>query len=549
MVAPTTELKDLSGHVRFDVLSEDTKHGRMSVRGIFQRVDTKNANGRIYTSSLWEKTLNDPKVNEALRGRRMLGEVEHPKDGATNLNRVSHIVTGLSRKGDEIIGEAEILNTPTGRVVQELFRSGVEVGISSRGRGTSQMRGGIEYVDETSFQLDTFDFVFKPSTPGAYPRLQESVLSESPYGNGSTMKDKLNEFKRLEVRAMDITSQCADTKLSSTEMQSWYSECIELEASADSLIATLTEDEAKEHDTQVTDVVEKITTAKAGVIACLDRFHENNDTDLDRRVTNARAGIVEDTSTETPESTSDSDSETNPKSESVLSGVQALLTEALDARDYYRSRLAESLEVLESDEDEMTRRYVAAKKLGEELLARLEVSESDLADLVQKHKALEGRYNAAVELVAGVAERQDRSRLVRKVREALEMHPELQKFHKFLMSCESMDELDQKLAEVREALDLPTQDKEEAMIGQVNITAAVEDGNVDEGTDDQEDVDSDDDETPMGENSELPSPGMSINESEDSEVLTTGAGSLLEHHEDRGVATAHRMLKQRSGWK
>lgn len=547
MTVPTLNLKDFSGHVRFDILSEDEKTGRMTVRGCFQRVDTKNANGRVYTSSLWEKTLSSPRIMEALQGRRMLGEVEHPKDGATSLNRVSHIVTGLSRKGDEIIGEAEVLNTPTGKVIQELFRSGVEVGISSRGRGTSQMRGGVEYVDENSFQLDTFDFVFKPSTPGAYPKLQESVLSESPYGKGSTMEDKLNEFKRLEVRAMDITKSCTNgTELSSQEMQSWYAESIELEAGAESLISSLAEDEAKEHEEQVQKVSNEITTAKASVIALLDRFHESNDDDLDRRVINARAGIVEGASE--AESKEGSENETNPKPGPLSPQLQTLLTEALDSRDYYKARLAESLEVLESDEDEMMRRYVAAKKLGEELLARLESSERALAEITQKHEALEARYEAAVELVAGVTERQDRSRLVRKVREAIEMHPGLQKFHKSLLSCESIEELEQRLAEVREALDLPTQDKEEAMTGQVNISAAVEDSSEGEGTNESED-DGSESEDQMGENSELPGAGESINESEDAEVLTTGAGSLLEHHEDRGVAATHRMLKGRPGWK
>ena len=164
---PLHELRDYVGPIKWEVLSESAADGRMTVRGVFQRVGTQNANGRIYSNGLWERVLKDDKVNEAITRRRMLGEVEHPKDGTTNLARVSHIVTKLERKGSVIMGEAEVLNTPAGKLIQELFRSGVEVGISSRGRGTSQSRGGVEYVDENNFHLDTFDFVFKPSTPGA----------------------------------------------------------------------------------------------------------------------------------------------------------------------------------------------------------------------------------------------------------------------------------------------------------------------------------------------------------------------------------------------
>jgi len=538
------ELRDSVGYVRFNILEDDEATGRMKVRGRFQMADTKNANGRIYSSSLWEKTLSDPKLLEAIQGRRMLGEVEHPKDGVTNLNRVSHIITGLDRKGNEIIGEAMVLNTPSGKVIQELFRAGTEVGISSRGRGTSQIRGGSEYVDENNFQLDTFDFVFKPSTPGAYPKLQESVLGNSPYGKDSTMDEKLNELKRVELRAEDIIKEANKDALSQEEMQSWFEECIELEASADSILANLSEDEQESHSDAVQTAVTKVTEARSTIVAKLDRFHESNDADLDRRAAQAEVGIVESTEEDLGTTTPVSSNSTTQKSESQIKQLQALLKEALRSRDHYRTRLAETMEVLESDEDELMQRYVAAKRLGEELLVQLGEARHDLAEIAQDHEALEERYQAATAVIAGVMERQDRSRLMKRVREAIEMHPELLPFHKSLLACESYEELEERLAEYCDALELPTQDKEEAMVGQVNISAAKE-----EGDEDETDEEDDDGETPMGERSDLPNAGASINESEDSEVLSETQDELLEHHEDRGVAATHRMLKQRAGWK
>lgn len=351
------------------------------------------------------------------------------------------------------------------------------------------------------------------------------------------MDEKLNELKRLEVRAMDILGAAGKKELSHEEMQSWYEECIELEASSDTLLSNLSEEEAQEHGEYAEAVSNKITEARGLVISKLDSFHESHDTALDQRANMAMAGAVVES-----ESKDDPKDETTRKTESpVIRDLTAALKEALESRDYYRGRLAETMEVLESDEDELKQRYLAAKKLGEELLSRLQQSESEMADLAHAHEALEERYQAAVALVAGVTERQDRARLMKKVREAIEMHPELQAFHKSLLACTTPDELEERLREYMEALDLPVQDKEEAMESQVTISAAKEetDGDVDEGTATD---DEDDGEGPMGENSELPSAGESINESEDPEVLD--GAPLLENHEDRGASVAHRAVKR-----
>jgi hypothetical protein len=90
------------------------------------------------------------------------------------LSNASHLITGLSFQGKEVIGEAEILPTPAGKVVEGLIRGGVKIGISSRGMGTlSEGRNGTKTVNE-DFRLVTFDIVADPSTRGAYPSLTES---------------------------------------------------------------------------------------------------------------------------------------------------------------------------------------------------------------------------------------------------------------------------------------------------------------------------------------------------------------------------------------
>jgi hypothetical protein len=71
-------------------------------------------------------------------------------------------------KGNDVHGVVEILTTPSGNILKELFRCGVTVGISSRGMGSVQENSdGILMVQE-DFDLLCFDFVSTPSTPGAY---------------------------------------------------------------------------------------------------------------------------------------------------------------------------------------------------------------------------------------------------------------------------------------------------------------------------------------------------------------------------------------------
>ncbi len=527
-MSPLQEIKDFVGFVHYKILEDNVVEdgrptGRMRVRGIFQRADTKNANGRIYSASLWERVLSDNRTTDMLQRKRMMGEVEHPERGVTNLNRVSHVVTRLDREGNDIIGEAEVLNTPSGQIIQELFRAGCEVGISSRGRGTSQTRGGVEYVDETSYQLDTFDFVYKPSTPDAYPKLQEGVL-KGPYGRNSTMKEKQDELKRLEVAALDLAKGV--DQLGADDLRKRFQSCVEAESSADTLVGLLSEEERGALQEQVAGTTSRILEARTALVTALDAHHVQNDADLDRRVDNALEDATPGDEKEEEKKGAGAPATESSRHDAAIERFKTLLRETREARDHYRERLAEALEVLESDEDELRRRYVAAKGLGNELLTRLRKSEGALDDLSQAHHALEERYGAAVRLVSAITERQDRARLTRSVREAIEATPDLARFSKSLLSCASEAELGERIEEYKKALGLPTQDKHEALTRQVNLSAAVDDEPGDH-----------------GDRSELPKRGDAINEGADSEVLSTVVEST-----DPGVRAARAAIGARPGW-
>ena len=139
----------------------------LRVGGIIQRAGVKNHNGRIYEQEILEREIKKY-INGPVKEKRALGELDHPESSVINLNNVSHNIVEVTMKGNDVHGIVEILTTPSGNILKELFRCGVTVGISSRGMGSVQENSdGILMVQE-DFDLLCFDFVSTPSTPGAY---------------------------------------------------------------------------------------------------------------------------------------------------------------------------------------------------------------------------------------------------------------------------------------------------------------------------------------------------------------------------------------------
>jgi len=177
------------------VINEGAGSGPMRIRGCFQRADEANNNKRIYSKPLLEREIN--KLVESIQERRLMGELDHPQHDSVKLSNVSHLITGLKMKGKEVIGEAEILNTPSGKVAQALIEGGVKVGISSRGMGTvSEDLDGSRHVNE-DFRLITWDLVADPSTRGAYPGLTESTQIQEIIDRVYPEAQKVKNFTTL----------------------------------------------------------------------------------------------------------------------------------------------------------------------------------------------------------------------------------------------------------------------------------------------------------------------------------------------------------------
>lgn len=159
----------ISFEVSRDVINEMTNSGGpFIVKGVLQRAEAKNQNGRVYPKAILEREAIKYTEN-FIKQRRALGELDHPETSVVNLQNVSHNVTEIHWEGDDLVGTVEILPTPSGNILKELFRSSINVGISSRGVGSVKRRMA-EAADEVQddFELIAFDFVSNPSTRGAF---------------------------------------------------------------------------------------------------------------------------------------------------------------------------------------------------------------------------------------------------------------------------------------------------------------------------------------------------------------------------------------------
>ena len=166
-------------------------NGKLIVKGVLQRAESKNQNGRVYPREVLLKEVAKYLENQVTE-RRALGELDHPESSVVNLNNASHNIIEMHWDGDDLMGTVEVLSTPAGNILKELFKSGIKLGISSRGLGSvepiqedEQGEGEEDTVEvQPDFELIAFDFVSNPSTHGAFMRpVNESVKHQTPENN------------------------------------------------------------------------------------------------------------------------------------------------------------------------------------------------------------------------------------------------------------------------------------------------------------------------------------------------------------------------------
>jgi len=145
-------------------------NGKLVVKGVLQRAESKNQNGRIYPKDTLMREATKY-ASTFIKEKRALGELDHPDSSVVNLQNASHNVLDMGWDGDDLYGTVEVLSTPSGNILKELFKCGIKLGISSRGMGSVKevMGEGDNTLEvQPDFELIAFDFVSNPSTHGAF---------------------------------------------------------------------------------------------------------------------------------------------------------------------------------------------------------------------------------------------------------------------------------------------------------------------------------------------------------------------------------------------
>ncbi len=167
------------------------KYGKIVLKGIIQRANTLNQNGRIYPRAILEREMIN--YQKLIQEKRALGECDHPDSSVVELKNVSHVVTEAHMDGDNVYGTIEILDTPSGKIIQSLIESGVTLGISSRGVGSTRNQGDSQIVQE-DFQLICFDMVSEPSTPGAFMLREGKTISKRDLNKTFNKSDRVDRI-------------------------------------------------------------------------------------------------------------------------------------------------------------------------------------------------------------------------------------------------------------------------------------------------------------------------------------------------------------------
>ena len=168
---------------------QEDNNGVVLVKGVLQRADAQNQNGRVYPKEILAREVK--KYQQLIKERRALGELDHPDSSVINLKNVSHNIRECGWDGDDVVGVVEILPTPSGNILKELLKAGIRLGISSRGMGSVEQIGEGKVKVGEDFELLGWDFVSNPSTQGAF-------------------MESLNESVRKDVRSQIGTDVCGE---------------------------------------------------------------------------------------------------------------------------------------------------------------------------------------------------------------------------------------------------------------------------------------------------------------------------------------------------
>ena len=127
-----------------------------------------NKNGREYPEHELDREIGRY-LNEMVRTKRAMGELNHSSTAEVNPERACHLVTELVKNGKAWIGKSKILSgegMTCGNIVKGLINNGVALGMSTRSLGSLREASGHKIVE--NMYLVAIDCVADPSYPTAF---------------------------------------------------------------------------------------------------------------------------------------------------------------------------------------------------------------------------------------------------------------------------------------------------------------------------------------------------------------------------------------------
>ena len=188
-------MKLIVEHIEDIELLTEEKDGKeyTYIQGVFLQGDIKNRNGRVYPMPVLQREVTNYNENFVQKSRA-LGELGHPDGPTINLDRVSHKIVELYQDGSNYVGKAKLLETPMGQIAKNLLREGVQLGVSSRGVGSLESKGGSNYVRDDFMLTTAADIVADPSAPDAFVNgIMEG--KEWVWNNGAFKEAELQQVK------------------------------------------------------------------------------------------------------------------------------------------------------------------------------------------------------------------------------------------------------------------------------------------------------------------------------------------------------------------
>jgi Prohead core protein serine protease len=191
-------ITEITEEVKY-LTEEENGKKHLHIEGTFLVAEQKNKNGRVYPKHVLKKEVARY-MDEFVNKKRAFGELGHPETPTINLDRVSHMIVDLREDGDRFWGKAKILDTPMGKIVQNMMEGGAQLGVSSRGMGSLKNVDGVNYVQPDYYLATAADIVADPSAPGAFVRgIMEN--KEWVWDNGLVKEADVNEMKNAIAKA------------------------------------------------------------------------------------------------------------------------------------------------------------------------------------------------------------------------------------------------------------------------------------------------------------------------------------------------------------